>query len=239
MKKLYEKNEFTFSIVLIIAYVVMMSIADSVSKTVGVVKLFTALLSFASAVFLFIWTKKNGLLEKYGLCTLKANPGKFLFFIPLIILSSTNLWRGMTMNYSALESVLYVISMMCAGFLEELIFRGFLFKSLCKSNVKRAIIISGLTFGLGHIVNLLNGAELLSTILQMCYAVAIGLLFTIIFYKSKSIIPCIISHSVINSLSTFGAESSVIFNISVAVTMTVLALAYSAVIIKMNPEKNT
>lgn len=28
-------------------------------------------------------------------------------------------------------------------------------------------------FGIGHIVNLLNGAEVLSTILQICYAVAI------------------------------------------------------------------
>lgn len=72
----------------------------------------------------------------------------------------------------------------------------------------------------------------------MCYAVATGLLFTIIFYKSKSIIPCIISHSVINSLSTFGAESSDIFNITVGAIMTVVSLAYAAVIIKINPEEN-
>ncbi len=239
MKKLYEKNELTFSIICIVAYVVLMSVADNISATVGIVKLITAPFSIVFSVFLFEWTRKNGLLEKYGLCGLKASAGKFLFFIPLIILSSTNLWRGITMNYSVLESVLYVISMLCAGFLEELIFRGFLFKSLCRDNVKKAIVITGLTFGIGHIVNLLNGAELLSTLLQMCYAVAMGLLFTIIFYKSKSIIPCIISHSVINSLSTFGAESSDIFNITVAAIMTVVSLAYAAVIIKMNPEENT
>lgn len=51
------------------------------------------------------------------------------------------------------------------------------------NNVKRAILISSITFGLGHIVNLLNGKNILETLMQICYAVAIGFLFTIIFYK--------------------------------------------------------
>ena len=238
MKKLYEKNELTFSIICIVAYVILFSNADKISKDLGTVKIITAPLAAAFSAFLFIWVKKNGLAEKLGLCKPKVSAGRFLYYIPLIILSSTNLWRGVTLNFSVLESVLYVISMLCAGFLEELIFRGFLFKALCKDNVKSAIVISGVTFGIGHIVNLLNGAEVLSTLLQMCYAVAIGLLFTVIFYKSKSIIPCIISHSVINSLSTFGAESSDIFNITVAAVMTLVSLAYSAFILKINPQEN-
>ena len=60
------------------------------------------------------------------------------------------------------------------GFLEEIIFRGFLFKMLEKDNVKTAIIVSSITFGMGHIVNLLNGADLVPTLLQVCYALAIG-----------------------------------------------------------------
>lgn len=53
-------------------------------------------------------------------------------------------------------------------------------------NVKRAIIVSAVTFGIGHIVNLLNGAELIPTLMQICYAISRGYLFVIIFYKSKS-----------------------------------------------------
>lgn len=42
------------------------------------------------------------------------------------------------------------------GFLEEIIFRGILYKSIEKDNKKLAIIISSVTFGIGHIVNLLK-----------------------------------------------------------------------------------
>ena len=79
------------------------------------------------------------------------------------------------------------------GFLEEIIFRGILYKSIEKDNQKLAIIISSLTFGIEHIVNLLNGADLVPTLMQICYAIAIGFLFVTIFNKSKSLIPCIIT----------------------------------------------
>ena len=83
-----------------------------------------------------------------------------------------------------------------------------------KDNVKRAIIVSSITFGMGHIVNLLNGADFVPTLLQVCYAMATGYMLVIIFYKSKSLIPCIIFHGVFNSLSIFSTgESSIISSI--------------------------
>lgn len=91
--------------------------------------------------------------------------------------------------------------MINVGFIEEVIFSGFLFKMMAKENVKRAMIVSALTFGAGHIVNLLNGAEFVSTIMQVCYEVCLGYLFVVIFYKSKFLIPCIVIHGVINSLA--------------------------------------
>lgn len=237
MNKLYKKNELTFSIICIVAYVVIFSAADSISEAIGTAKLVTVFAGAAAASVLLIWTKKNGLWEKYGLCRSKVKPWRALFFIPLIALSSVNLWNGVTLNFSVLESILYVLSMICVGFLEELIFRGLLFKALCQNGVKRAIIISGLTFGIGHIVNLLRGAEVLSTLLQMFYAVALGVLFAVIFYKTKSIIPCILSHCTINSLSTFAVEGSDMYVIIVSAVLAVVSVIYAAVILKLNPEK--
>lgn len=46
----------------------------------------------------------------------------------------------------------------------------------------------------------------MSTLMQICYAAASGYLFTIIFYKGKSLLPCIMTHGVINSLSAFAVE---------------------------------
>lgn len=236
MNRLYRKNELTFSLIWIVLYIVLFSIADSVSSDLGTAKIITAPLAVIMTLFLAVWIMKNNLGEKYGLGKMQINYKKYIYFLPLVVIVSTNLWGGVVLRFSVFETVLYVVSMLCVGFIEEVIFRGFLFKAMCAENEKRAIIISSLTFGIGHIVNLLNGAEVLGTLLQICYAVALGFLFTIIFYKSKSLIPCVITHSTINSLSAFAAERTDMYNIIIAAALTIVALAYAAVIIRSVPK---
>lgn len=203
MKKIYDKNELYFALVWIGIYVVLMSVGDRISGTIGIAKIVTAPVCILLTLILYLWLHKNHLEKKYGLCSCKANAKDYLYFVPLVLLASTNLWWGFRLNLTIVESILYVISMICVGFLEEMIFRGFLFKALCRTNVKQAVIISSVTFGLGHIVNLLNGRNIPETLMQICYAVAIGFLFTIIFYKTQSLLPCIITHGACNSFSAF------------------------------------
>lgn len=234
---LYKKDEVTFSIVFIVAYVVLMSIADNASRSIGFEKIITMPLCIIMAALIFIFLKKNDLFRKHGLTAVMGGCKKYLFFLPLVLITSVNVWNGVMLNYSVGETVLYIISMLFIGFIEEMLFRGFLFTALCKNNVKTAVIISSLTFGIGHIVNLLNGAPLFETLLQICYASAIGFLFTIIFYRSGSIIPCIITHSVLNSLSAFAVEASDLFDIAVAAFLTVVAVVYAIFILKKVPAK--
>ena len=94
-----------------------------------------------------------------------------------------------------------MISMLCVGFLEEIIFRGFLFLAMAKNNTKEAIVVSSMTFGIGHIVNLLNGAPLLGTLMQIIFAVAVGFTLVLLFYKGGSLLPCIVFHSLNNAFS--------------------------------------
>lgn len=91
--------------------------------------------------------------------------------------------------------------MLCVGFLEEVIFRGFLFTSIAKDTTKSAIIISSVTFGIGHIINLFNGSgmDLLSNLCQIVFAIAVGFLLVTIFYRGGSLLPCILVHSAINN----------------------------------------
>ncbi len=60
------------------------------------------------------------------------------------------------MNYSWFEMLCHICLMLCVGFIEEVIFRGLLFRAIAKDNVKTAIIISSITFGTGHLLNLIN-----------------------------------------------------------------------------------
>ena len=234
MKKIYDKDEMNFALIWIGIYVVLFSVAENLSASIGIEKAITAPLSVALTIIMIVWLKKYHLEEKYGLCKYRGTAKQYLYFIPFILLATTNLWCGARLNYSIMETIFYVVSMMCVGFLEELIFRGFLFTAMCKNNVKIAILVSSLTFGAGHIVNLLNGRAVFETLAQVCYATAIGFAFTIMFYKGKSIWPCIVTHSVINSLSGVanGDVDRFTTKIAACVFLCVVSLAYGWYLIK-------
>ncbi len=227
MRKLYERFEVTFTLIWIAAYVILFSVADKASEALGIYKIITVPVGLILALILFIWIKRNDLMKKYGLCRFEGSLKNYLFFIPLLVIMSTNLWNGVTMKVSFGETILHIISMICVGFIEEIIFRGLLFKAIGKNNVIRAFVVTSITFGIGHIVNLINGADFISTCLQMCYAIAIGFLFATIFYKGKSLLPCIIAHCVINSLSVFAVTGSRMFEIIVAVVMCIVSVGYA------------
>lgn len=166
----------------------------------------------------------------YGL-TRVTNLKRYLYFIPLLLIVSINLWNGFNINNKPGEILFHILTMLNVGFIEEIIFRGFLFKMMEKDNVKSAIIVSSITFGIGHIVNLLNGADFIPTLIQICYAIALGYLFVIIFYKSKSLVPCIIAHSLINSFSIFYVENKLSMYIA-PIFLTIIPLIYAIYINK-------
>ena len=232
MTKLYQKSKLGFALALIGIYVTLLSLGDMFSDIIGIQKVITAPISIAFVILIYLWLKKNNLKKEYGLCKFYGNSKDYLFFIPLIVIASVNLWVRPTINYSFLEAIFFIISMLCVGFLEEIIFRGFLFKSILKDNLKFAIFISSVTFGMGHIINLLNGNFTVDVIMQILYATAGGFLFTIIFYKRKSLIPCIITHGVLNSLSAFyNNELGITMNIIISIVLIVISLGYSLFII--------
>ena len=210
MTKLYQKSEITFAVLWIAAYVVLTSLADQLSASVGVMKSVTAALHVVMTLVLFFWIRKNHLGGKYGFCRSEIPAKRFLYYIPLILIASSAFWGGVKLQCSVPEAVLYIVSMTCVGFLEEVIFRGLLFRAMEKTNLRSAILVSSLTFGIGHIVNLFNGngRDPLSSLIQIVFAVLVGFVLVWIFYHGKSLIACILFHSANNALKVFAAEGS-------------------------------
>ncbi len=205
MKKLYEKNELLFAILWIVAYVV---IAGTVRGNFGDESVIMTAVLAVFAVGIFAFVKLSHLEERYGLCKWKGKAADYWLFIPPLILMTGNLWRGIGMEYSGAAQIFAVVSMLLTGFIEEMIFRGFLFRFLLKKDpAPVAITISAVTFGIGHIVNLFTGQTSLETVIQVFYAIAWGFIFTVVFYKSGSLLICIIAHSLNNAFSKFNAES--------------------------------
>ncbi len=230
MKKLYEKSEITFAILWIVLYTVSMGNLrnlgdDSPYMTAG-------LIVISALMFLFVW--KNRLLGKYGLSGWAKNNRAMLWFFPLWIITTLNLWGGVTPRFPMPGQLFAVVSMAFVGFAEELIFRGFLFKAILKGgSVKTAVIVSSVTFGLGHILNLFTGHELTETLLQVVFAVAYGFLVTMAFYKSGSLLPCILSHSLFDVFAEFAArDASPILNGICHGVILFLAVFYCLYLIK-------
>jgi len=241
MQKLYQKNELWFALSWIAFYVVVISFADELSRTIGIKMIVTLPLLLAMCAVLLLWMKRHNLLQTFGLCKGSVQPSKVLYYFPLAVLISSNLWFGLQWNLPLHETLLYIASMVCVGFVEEVIFRGLLFNAMRKDGLKSAVIVSSVTFGMGHIVNLFNGsgAQLVSNLCQVGYATAIGFLFVILFLKTGSLLPCIITHSAVNSLSVFANEQNVTAaqEIFSAIAIATIAIAYSAYLLKKLPLK--
>jgi len=227
LKKTFERHETLFCIFLIIAYILVNSYCI---QNFGIENYKSTIINTIFSIVLIILMIMLKKTSEYGL-TKVTNLKKYLYFIPLFFIISTNLWNGININNTTSEIIFYILTMINIGFIEEIIFRGFLFKMMEKDNVKSAIIISAITFGIGHIINLFNGANLIPTLMQICYAMSAGYLFVIIFYKSKSLVPCIITHSLLNSLSIFNIENTISLYIS-PIFLIIVPLIYAIYINK-------
>lgn len=205
MEKRFEKHETLFCILLIIVYLVVNSYCIQNFGTEDYRSTIILTIMSMALIALMISLKR---ISYYGLIKV-SDSRKYLYFIPLLLIISVNLWSGINMTHTPNEILFHFLTMINVGFIEEIIFRGFLFKMMAKTNIKSAIVVSAITFGIGHLLNLLNGADLVQTLFQVGYAISLGYLFVIIFYKSKSLIPCIITHALINSLSIFNIENPI------------------------------
>lgn len=203
MKKLFDKNEVTFAVVMIVIYVIGSSVMADVSEMAGMAYLGEMLFNVVLSVLLLLFIKKNDLSEHLGLCGAKVPAAKLLFYLPLYLTAARGIFFGLGIESTALEAVFRTVMMLLVGFLEELIFRGFLYKGIAKKNENRAVVISALTFGIGHIVNLFNGYDILGAAVQIVYAVLVGFVLVFIFKRTGSLLHCIGFHSLNNILTGF------------------------------------
>ena len=200
MKKLMETKPILHAVIWIIIYVVMVNIGDALSEFTGAAaNTITGALLIALSIILVLYLKKNKKFEAYGMKGIaKADFRKTLFYVPLILLALLQYTAGIDIALSITEIASACLLMIGVGFIEELLFRGFLFQGIHAKSANRAILISGITFGLGHIVNLLRGYAYMEQIGQIVVAVGIGIALALLVAITKSIVPGILFHIVFN-----------------------------------------
>ena len=212
MRKLWEKSEIVFALVWIGIYLAVMNIALEVrdhfysADSNAFFPLFLpSICSLLLCAVSSVWIFRNGLARHFGLCAFAGKTKDFLWFIPLILMSCTNLTNGLSFSGNAAVLIATALTTASAGYMEEILFRGFLFRGLAKNNLKTAVILSSLAFGAGHFLNLFSTRNPFGVLLQICYTIAVGFLYTLIVWKGGSLRPCIVSHIFVNVTSVFAS----------------------------------
>ncbi|MFA7367406.1 MAG: CPBP family intramembrane glutamic endopeptidase [Bacilli bacterium] len=207
MKKIFE-NKVLFAVFWIVLYVVTVNISDLISEAYKLDYLTTiCVLLFAVSLSLYILISKTKLIFE------SKNTSKntsVLIYIPLFIIGLIQLTKGIDDSLSK-ESIITVIGLMIGvGFIEEIIFRGFLLKAIGeRSSVIKTIIISGVTFGAGHIVNLSRGYEYNELIAQIIVAIVIGVFLSLLVVITKKIYPGVIFHIIFNITGSITSNNEI------------------------------
>ena len=114
MESKFEKHETLYTILLIVFYV---AINSYLVQNFGIGDYRSSIVNTFISLFLIVLMKKLNRLEYYGIKKI-SNCKKYLFFIPLIIISTVNLWGKISFDKTVSETLLYFITMLNVGFIE-------------------------------------------------------------------------------------------------------------------------
>ncbi len=143
------------------------------------------------------WWKEAG----FKLPTIQRN---LLALLPLLILPLLVVISSGIKAASANLVIWFAIYTFIVGFVEEGLLRGVVLRALLPIGVMRAVVLSSLFFGLGHLLNILQGASPSATIVQIIYSILLGFGFAGARLYSGSIWPAIVIHFLIDFVDVAG-----------------------------------
>ncbi|MHA1241950.1 MAG: lysostaphin resistance A-like protein, partial [Promethearchaeota archaeon] len=138
------------------------------------------------------------------------------------------------------------IFMLIPAIWEEVSFRGVMITlNMRKYSRTTVFIVVSLLFGLFHYFNLLSGSDLFTTSLQVILATMSGFLLGYLFIKTKSLIPSIILHYLINTVgqlfipATFDnmIQLSLFAIIGIGILPAVFGILFVKLVVKEEPKQ--
>jgi len=127
-----------------------------------------------------------------------ATPGKLLAFLPMLFLPVVLIASNGLKLASPDQMILFTLYTLLVGFAEEGLLRGVILHALLPGGLKRAVLLSSLLFGIGHLTNLLQGYSPATTIVQIIYSTLLGIGFAGVRLYTGSIWPAILAHTLID-----------------------------------------
>jgi len=130
------------------------------------------------------------------------------------------------------------ILMLIPGIWEEVCFRGVMITlNMRKHSRTTVVIVVSLLFGLFHYFNLLGGPNLFATTLQVIWAALFGFLLGYLFIKTKSLIPSIILHYLVNTVGQLfvpvSFDSMINLSLFAVLGLGILPVVFGMILVKL------
>ena len=118
---------------------------------------------------------------------------------------------GKGIIYIHIESV-YVISLVLAAFIEEFIFRKWLFGILLHNmqlKIYYAMLVTNAIFAAYHLFNIFSYASVTYGIIQSIVAFSFGIAMSTIYRERNDLVVCILAHLLVNISSIFNVATDI------------------------------
>ncbi|MDO5649739.1 MAG: CPBP family intramembrane metalloprotease [Gallicola sp.] len=133
---------------------------------------------------------------------------KFLWFLPLIVMEGIVFFQGISKGDNGLIYLVLFAFTLAVGFAEEFFFRGIILTILQEDGKLYGIVVSSILFGVLHAANILGGANLFYTFLQVLFAFLFGFAAGLIVTMGGSLIPVILWHFAHNFISLLTGDGA-------------------------------
>lgn len=169
----------------------------------------TVFLVISIGLALFIMKKSRVTFSDYGFCNQKKNTWKKIgFYIPMIVIELLPIVMiGFQAKVTLIQYFILLFFTVAVGFHEEIYFRGLALKAMSEKGKKAAIIWTSVVFGFLHLINVLNGKNLLYLVLQMFFAFLVGLILAQLVSITKSLWGVIIWHAMHDFIANITGDS--------------------------------
>lgn len=189
---------------------------------------------FCAFAAIIIYAIKDHSLQGIGMRGMVAGSGKkCLYFVPLVVVALCSFAGGLEVS----EPVFLLANLFLTlgvGFTEEIYFRGIICNVWKSKSIKSSVVISSVLFGVLHIMNVMGGAGIAETILQICFAFAYGVIMAVIFVDTSSIWPCILLHAFHDFCGFITADGPIERAIIVGGIQFIVLLGYCIFMIRRN-----
>jgi membrane protease YdiL (CAAX protease family) len=129
-------------------------------------------------------------------------PGILIAINNLPIVAALNGRAVITQDWNVI--LVFIVFCFAIGLFEEVVFRGLILTVLLqrlpqtKTGILQAIVLSSLVFGVLHFVNFVAGANPFDTLLQIGYSFLMGMLWAVVYLKTKNLWMAIVLHALYN-----------------------------------------